>query len=376
MKSLSKKLKGAAGALCAVMAFGTAAQAAEGESIIRDRRIGYVTTQLHWTMYQTPDGKAECPNGLSPNGPREIFKTLFPDLGPVADTQLARESLKMYPEDLGGAKFDYYEVTGTIANGLNLDGKVGPNDFTSPTGEKGIDNAFYRVTGCNSQFRGPEGQLQLFANKQIPGFGYNRILLEISELDDLANDPDVTVTIYRGRDPLLLDATGEKVAPGGTQRIDMRYGQKIVQTFKGRIEDGVLMTEAKDGRWPWQIFPGVPYAMQVRDMRFSMQLTPAAADGLIAGYYDVESLYKWLVSWSTHHLAYGQLEAPEFYWQIRKHADAYPDADGRMTAISSAITLNMAQVFIEHPDKAVAEIAPAVPATGTRTGSVTQAARR
>ncbi len=366
MTSLSKKICGAAlvGTFAAGFAFG--AQAAEGESIIKDRRIGYVTTQLHWTMYQTPGGKEECPRGLSPNGPREIFKTLYPDLGPVGETQLAREALKMYPEDLGDNQFEYINVSGNIANGLNLDGKVDADDFTSPTGEEGIDNAFFRVTGCNSQFRGPEGQLQLFANKQIPSFGYLRILLEITEVDDLANDPDVTVTIYRGRDPLLLDASGETVAPGGTQRVDMHYGQRIIQTFKGKITDGVLTTEAQDGKWPWQIFPSAPYSLQVRDMRFSMALTPTSANGLIGGYYDVESLYKWLTGWSSHHLSYGQLEAPEFYWQIRKNADAFPDESGRMTAISSAITLDMAQVYIEHPDQTVADAAPTEPSV-TRT---------
>jgi hypothetical protein len=366
MTSLSKTICRVAAAGALLTGFALGAQAAEGDSIIKDRRIGYVTTQLHWTMYQTPGGKDECPRGLSPNGPREIFKTLFPDLGPVAETQLARESLKMYPQDLGDNKFDYIEVSGNIANGLNLDGRVDADDFTSPDGEEGIDNAFYHVTGCNSQFRGPEGQLQLFANKQIPGFGYNRILLEITEVDDLANDPNVTVTIYRGRDPLLLDATGEKVAPGGTQRVDRRYGQKVIQSFKGKIDDGVLTSEAKDGKWPWQIFPGVPYSMQVRDMRFSMELTPTSANGLIAGYYDVESLYKWLTSWSSHHLSYGQLEAPEFYWQTRKHADAYPDENGNMTAISSAITLDMAQVYIEHPTstgREIADVAPVEPDT-------------
>jgi hypothetical protein len=361
------------GALLTGIALGV--QAAEGDSIIKDRRIGYVTTQLHWTMYQTPAGKTECPRGLSPNGPREIFKTLYPELGPVAETQLARESLKMYPQDLGGNKFEYIEVTGNIANGLNLDGKVDADDFTSPDGEEGIDNAFFHVTGCNSQFRGPEGQLQLFANKQIPGFGYNRILLEITEVDDLANDPDVMVTIYRGRDPLLLDASGENIAPGGTQRVDRLYGQKVIQKFDGAIEDGVLMSQAKDGIWPWQIFPGVPYSLQVRDMRFKMELTPTSANGLIAGYYDVDSLYKWLTSWSSHHLSYGQLEAPEFYWQTRKHADAYPDADGNMTAISSAITLDMAQVYIEHPSPTGREVADVEPVEADTTQTASTAER-
>ena len=371
MASLSKIISCAVTASAFLTGFVLEAQAAEGDSIIKDRRIGYVTTQLHWTMYQTPGGKDECPQGLSPNGPREIFKKLFPNLGPVAETQLSREALKMYPQDLGGNKFDYITVSGNIANGLNLDGRVDKDDFVSPEGVVGIDNAFYNVTGCNSQFRSPEGQLQLFANKQIKGFGYNRILLEITEVDDLINDSDVTVTVYRGRDPLLLDASGEKIAPGGTQRIDRRYGQKVIQKFKGRIDDGLLVSEAKDGMWPWQIFPGVPYSLQIHDMRFSMKLSPTSAKGLIAGYYYVDSLYKWLTSWSSHHLSYGQLEAPEFYWQTRKYADAYPDAKGVMTAISSAITLDMAQVYIEHTTSKgpkIANVEPIDPET-TQTAS-------
>jgi hypothetical protein len=85
-------------------------------------------------------------------------------------------------------------------------------------------------------------------------------------------------------------------------------------------------------------------------MRLRLKLTPNSATGLIAGYTDVDSYYHWLTSWSTHHLAYGRLDPSEFYWALRKNADAYPDQGGHMTAISSAITVDMAQVFVEHPD--------------------------
>jgi hypothetical protein len=82
-----------------------------------------------------------------------------------------------------------------------------------------------------------------------------------------------------------------------------------------------------------------------------MKLSPTNADGLLAGYTDVESWYNWVTQFSTHHLSYGQLDAPEFYWELRKNADAYPDPkDGHMTAISSALTVNMAQVFIQHDE--------------------------
>lgn len=317
--------------------------------VLRDHKIGYVTTDLHWSLYQTQDVKADCPSGLNGNGPRENFKALYPNGGPVEATQLARESLKFFPQDKS-AQFPYIMAKGTTAIGMNLDGKVGPNDFLSPTGEPGIKNNLFRVIGCNAQFRQPDGQLQLFGNKLIRGFPFDRIMIELTGVDSLVDDDDVGVTILRGRDPLLLDATGEKVAPGASQRVDMHYGATLIQHLHGKISKGVLTTEPIDGQWPWAIYFDVPAVLHIRDMRLQLTLTANTADGLIAGYTDVESYYKWLTSWSTHHLSYGQLDPAEFYWALRKSADAYPDKDGNMTAISSAITVNMTQVFIEHPD--------------------------
>ena len=353
MRNLANSVSGVA--VCAVLAVTGLAttqpvEADETEaSHLRDGRIGYVTTDLHWSVYQTPDVNADCPKGLNGNGPRETFKALYPQGGSVENTQLARESLKLFPQDKP-AQFPYILATGPTAIGLNLDGKVGPNDFVSPTGEPGINNNLFRVIGCNAQYRAPEGQLQLFANKLIRGFNFDRIMIELTHVDNLANADNVEVTLYRGRDPLLLDATGEKVAPGGSQRVDLHYGKQLIQHMHGKIVNGVLTTDPIDGRWPWAIYFDVPTVLHIRDMRLSLKLTPNSADGLIAGYTDVDSYYHWLTSWSTHHLAYGRLDPSEFYWALRQNADAYPDEKGTMTAISSAITVNMAQVFIEHPD--------------------------
>lgn len=357
MRHLSNRMQGLAPG--AALAITTLALAWGGSSVVkadeihtslqdRGHTIGYVTTDLHWSVYQTPDLKADCPEGLNGNGPRETFKALFPQGGSVVDTQLAREGLKVFPTDKA-AQFPYIMAAGKTAIGLNLDGKVGPDDFVSPSGEQGINNALFRVIGCNAQYRAPDGQLQLFANKLIRGFNFDRIMIELTHVDSLDNDDDVNVTIYRGRDPLLLDATGEKVAPGGTQRIDLHYGKPLIQHLHGHIRGGVLTTDPIDGRWPWAIYFDTPAVLHIRDMRLSLKLTSSNADGLIAGYTDVDSYYHWLTTWSTHHLAYGRLDPSEFYWALRKAADAYPDKNGTMTAISSAITVNMVQVFIEHP---------------------------
>ena len=347
--------------LCAASAlsgFGPATQAADESATLRDGRIGFVESAIHWAVYQTPDGKKECPQGLNPMGPREIFKSLWPNGGTMEATILAREEANAFPAD-HPAQFPYVEVSGNTALGLNLDGKIGPKDFTSPDGEKGIDNAFYRITGCNTGFRGPEGQVQLFANKFMQRLAYDRMMIELSGVDNLQNDPSVEVAIYRGRDPMVLDASGENIAPGGSQRVDERYGKKLIQHLHGKIENGILITDPiKDGLWAWQIESGHPRSLQIRDMRLQMKLSSTNAKGLLAGYFDVDQLYNWTVGYSTHHLAYDRLDAPEFYWAMKRVADAYPDQAGHNTALSSAIDLEMTQVFIEHPEQHLATVEP------------------
>ena len=343
------------GTLCAALAATGPARAEDAAPALKDRKIGYLETDLHWSVYQTKALRDDCPKGLSPNGPRENFTALYPDGGPVETTQLAREAVRAFPEDKK-AQFPYIYREGKISYGMNLDGKVGKNDFTSPTGEKGIDNQLFRVIGCNANFRSPEGQLQLFGNKEIQRIRFDRVMIELTNVDNLQNSDNVELTIYRGRDPLVLDATGEKVAPGGTERVDMRYAKPLIQHLHGKIKNGVLTTEPiKEGLWPWAIYFDTPAILHIKDMRFQLKLTDNGADGMIAGYTDVESYYRWLTSWSTHHLSYGQLDPAEFYWALRSKADAYPDNKGQMTAISSAININMAQVFIVHPDDKVAD---------------------
>jgi len=340
--------------LGAAVAVTGSVKADDASMVIRDHKIGYVTTQMHWSVYQTADLKKDCPQGLNDHGPRENFKALYPNGGTVEGTQLTREALRVFPED-HKPQFPYILRKGPIAIGMNLDGKVGPNDFVSPEGVKGIKNNLFKVLGCNANYRAPEGQMALFSNKLIAGFTFDRIMLELSNVDNIDNQDNVDVTIYRGRDPLLLDGTGEKVAPGGTQRVDMHYGKALIQHLHGRIKDGVLTTDpVKEGIWPWANYFDRPAVLAFHDMRFQLKLTANGADGLIAGYVDTRSYYNWVTSWSTHHLAYGQLDPDEFWWAVRNNSDAYPDEKGQMTAISSAITLNMAQVFIVHPDEKVA----------------------
>ena len=343
-----------AAAAIAAFSMGTAF-AAEPDGVV-NRTIGYVLTDYDFATYQTPDGKAECPDGYN-DGPRERFERLFPKDGPkgaLMNGQIARESAIWGPT-MVDEPFPFKYEQGKVAIGLNLDGKVGPNDFTSPDGEKGIDNQLYRALGCVVNRRAPGGSLTVFVTTFMQRYNFNRVLLEITDVDSLVNDDDVTLTTYRGRDALMIDAAGQFL-PGGSNRADHKWGKKFIASFKGRIKDGVLTTDpVPDWYMPAKYTFQDVTTRYFRDARFRLNLTPDRASGLLAGYTDVENWYRQIIrSLSTHHLSYGEEYAPPLYRALHKLADAYPDANGQNTAISAALEMNFVRVFVKHPEKAVA----------------------
>ncbi len=358
--------------IAAMTALSGAAIAASSNSdgaVIRNGTIGYVLTDYHWAVYQTQDSKAECPTGMN-DGPREQFKILFPDDGKkrtLLETQLARESAVWRP-DVSPEPYPFKEATGKYAIGMNLDGKVGPNDFSTPDGAvKGVDNQLYRAIGCITAYRGPDGAVHYFGNKFAQQYHYDRVLLELTNVDSLTNDNDVTVTTYRGLDGLLTDATGNGFMPGGTQRADHRWGKQFVIRFKGKIVDGVLTADGADLQIPASSTFEDISTHWIRDARFQLKLSEDGAEGLMAGYVDVETFYRQLVqAWSTHHQSYGQLSSPSLYRAMRKLADAYPGKDGHNTAISGAMDMKFTQVFIQHPPAEVAAKDADAPARAAR----------
>lgn len=320
---------------------------AENKSL-RDGRIGYVMTDLFWSVYQTPDAQEECPRGFN-DGPREQFAALFPqhESLSVGQTQLKQEMQTWHPS-VEPDGFEFLEVEGLLSWGLNLDGAVDPQDFQHPDGALGIDNQVYRAVGCIIGFRGPDGVEYIFQNKAIMDERFNRMMIELVGVDNLENDDEVQVMLYRGLDQLLTDATGEEVMPGGTQRIDRRWGSRLIRQTTGRIDAGVLSTDPIDDVViPWQNLR-VPSVHVFRDFRFQLNLTSEGAQGLVAGYADVDTFYYQLIrNDSTHHLSNGQISGISLYKALRRLADAYPHPEkGHNTAISTALDIKMTQVYI------------------------------
>jgi hypothetical protein len=162
---------------------------------------------------------------------------------------------------------------------------------------------------------------------------------------------------------LLTDATGASFIPGGTQRIDNRFGKFVQSTWKGKIVDGVLITEAADVMIPASATFDASAFHVMKGARFQLKLTGERAEGVIAGYTPIDAFIHHLnTSWSTHHQSYGQLSSPSLFRAMNRLADGYPDDKGQMTAISGAISVQMVQVYVDHPPQSVAEANGAAPA--------------
>ena len=305
----------------------------------------------------------DCPDGVN-DGPREQFAALFPDDGTprrLAETQLRREIQNWFPTTRPDY-FPFREPGGEQALGLDLDGRVGPEDFTSLDGKPGIDNQMYRALGCINSYRDANGANDSLNSGEILTDNYNRLLVELSGVDDLRNDDHVDVAIYRGLDSLHMDANGKDILPGGSQRIDVRWGKKFIHRLQGRIADGVLTTEPSDLYLPWAVF-NLPADEYLRDARLRLELEPTKAQGLIAGFADIETWYLQLMkSQSTHCQSYGQLASMSLYKALRRLADAYPDPEtGANTAISGALKTTFTQVFIVPQTKEQVATAGALP---------------
>jgi hypothetical protein len=315
-------------------------------------RIGYVlTNEVSWGVRETPDHKEECPNGFN-IGPREQFAKQFPKDGKkrtLVETQLKREA-QIWSPDTSPDEFPFYEATGKYALGIDLDGKDTPEDFESDDGRKGIDNQLFRVIGCVRNYR-QEGELGIITTKWRAQKPFNRVTFELTGVDSLKNDPDVTVTYYRTLDTLLAGPTGNYM-PGGSQRVDARWGKRFIATAKGRIVNGVLETKPFDQLLVPEDGMGDPAINIFKTAQLRLTLTPEGAEGVLGGFIDVEQWYYAMnTSWATHHAAYGQASAASIYKALRRLADGFPDpVTHENTAISGYLSIKLVQAYVIHPE--------------------------
>ena len=339
--------------------------------------IGLAIGDWRFALYETPQGKLECPDGfqsdLSAN-----YKAQFP----TPEARKAREQQFGYYTNRGpnGENVFYHPtvitdplpfraIQGATALGMNLDGETegkgaGPSiphgNFTSPSGERGIDNQLYRVIGCTVGWRKGGGISEVAQIFMRQGQGA-RTLLEITGVDDETNDDQVTITAYRGLDPVAADSA-DRLIPWLSQRIDYKYGRRYISRFQGRIVDGILITEPMDLRLPLYEKPNYAGDRVFRKARLRLKLTPTGAEGLLGGYLDLEQWYlMYAKMWGAHKVA--DIEGwsgPATYRALRQFADYRDPATGQVDGVSAAYEVGFTRAFIVHTPQSDAVIAEVV----------------
>ena len=339
--------------------------------------IGLVGTYFTYAGPWTADGKTECPAGINPDN-RANFFTMFKT--PEEQEKKFREYASSQFHNRGpNGESDVYspetiqdplpfqDGVGKVSEGFNLDGtKDGEatdktckhTKFTSPDGAEAVDNQLWRVFACIRGTR-PGGTADGFINMEIPVYAINRWLIEISDVDSEVNDDHVKVMIAKGLDKLVSDGNNGYVS-GLSQRVDTKLPEYTYYTT-GRIVNGELITD-----------PLPEYRMtgstikefgerRFQNARFRLKLSPTGAEGVLAGYHEVQRYYRWYAKTMGFHGIIVGTSSPSVYASMLRNADGGKDPKtGQCTSISATYSMKFVRAHIvrEQPSPEVAAVFP------------------
>ena len=258
-----------------------------------------------------------------------------------------RENVYLHPETYPDPGLT--GVTGDVTEGFDLDANA-KTGFSSPTGERGVDNNFYRTLGCTKSYRGPPklSSNALGANDSMRNGGWTVAIVVHGEGSDPLNDPNVTVGFYMSGDKLVKDGNGEVAR-------DYTFGikpSKLEGLMKARSRDGVI--ESSDATPEiWMRDPGSTRDLQLLRARLKLQMK---SDGTLAGY--VGGYRPWMPVYTALVNARGPvveilgwIEIPSVYYALKRNADYSPTgAGGEKTHISYAMRVNAIPAYVMTPD--------------------------
>lgn len=239
-----------------------------------------------------------------------------------------------------------------VVRGFNLDGDDGKamangrrhRNYVSPDGRPGIDNQLFTVQGCIAGWR-RNGFLPMIGNELRRAGGLS-ILVEVSGIDDERNDDDVAVTILYSADPMKRDGTSKIVLPDFTYRVndDPEFSQDFAR-FRGRIVDGVLMTEPLDKIYMHE-GPATSWSLASARMRLEF-LPDGGMKAVLGGYRDWREYLAAAFFRSSDYENTIGFNSPAMYNAVRRAADGLKDpATGEFNGISAAYEMEGIPAFI------------------------------
>lgn len=339
------------------------------------KTLGYVISNFRHAAFDG-DAAIDCPSGFN-IGQKEVFL----NQRPAEERERLRRKenvaeLNQYifnaPRVNGSPRFNrcmqpteypdpgLITLVGPNALGMDLDGgdtsaeaaadTCRHQNFTGANGETGIDNQHWRALGCIRMYR-REQDVHKTAVSAIRN-GEMGMVMEITGVQDAKNDPVVAVGFYSTSDPLPTDGAGNPVTAGSLGvHDDKRFHNKLA----GRIENGVLITEPGDIRLQLRMGP-VDTWLWFRAARMTIELEKDSAQGMLAGYADIEQLYSFNSQGTVDGGVVGGYTCAGIYGAMHRLADGFKDPKtGLCQAISTAWELTAVRGYVIHPDIAANE---------------------
>ncbi len=353
--------------LAALLSAGLSSPAVAGET------KGYVVKWFHMATYSND---AACPEGINPRS-EEIFLRILHDMEmpPEKIEEIMADfpntmyyyagrrgqidgkpvSVYLHPTSVPDPKLK--TVQGSEGLGFNLDGKNSSEDFVdTQTGESGVDNQLYRALGCIGSLRGapdarpthPAIQWDM-TRDQMPAW-----LIEISGIDDMQNDDQVTVSIGRAREPVVRDAQAD---PQADMTFHTDPNPRMENVVSAKIENGTLITDQFDFYMIGDPFMVPEYDLEKARLRFNWD-EQGNLNGVIGGYQSWEMVYWSFAAGGAVNEANVSIDVPGIYYVLRNFADGRPDpATGMNMAISASYIIEAVPAFIERavPQTAMAQ---------------------
>ena len=245
------------------------------------------------------------------------------------------------------------QVTGKIAEGFNLDGNAKTGGFTSPSGERGVDNAFYRAWGCIMSFRGSpwHAYLSQRANDKMVD-GLYTIAIRVSGMGkDPMNDANAFVEIAYSPDRLVKDPMGNIVRDYSYRMVKSEQYTKV----KARIKNGMIETEQTELHMPafsWGETNRGDVLFHKGKLRLTMK-ADGTLEGLAGGYRDWRDIYARDTfnspsDGATRETYYHENQIG-MYYALKRNADAMADKHGQNTAISAAFRFTAVPAYAVDP---------------------------
>ena len=208
-------------------------------------------------------------------------------------------------------------VSGTIGEGVEPR-RQREDRLHSPTGEKGIDNEFYRTLGCWKTYRGPprlsSGALQF--NDAMRDGAWTIVIVVSGKGDDPMNDENVTVGFYMSGDKMVKDGNGD-------DRARLHVPHQAGRQVRSHLPGTHRRTAGSSPPQPADVMlrdPSYARDLELLRARVDLKMKPdGSLRGYVGGYRPWEPVYKgWVNARGPVIESLTWVRLPAVYYALRR----------------------------------------------------------